>query len=384
MIAIPWLVLDRTGSAAAAGLLGALVSLPGIVVSPFVGALIDRVGRRKVSIYADVLSAVSVLLFVVVDRVSSLTYTWIAVLAVLGAVFDPAGHTARKALIPDAAGASSINLESANSRHEGLFAVGWAIGPSVGAVLIKFVGPVDALFATSFLFVVASVSVMLMRVHDAGQQSRDADSHAETFWRSTVAGFRVLHADRALFSLTLIFMFTSAVYMPIEMVLLPVHFERLGNAGGLGATMTGLAAGLMVGAFSYGLIARRFSRFTILRGVMIGVAVAAAPMAALPPTPVFIVIGFSMGMLWGPFNPLWNTLIQNRVPAEMQGRVYGVQMSALYAAPPLGQLVVGLAVEQFGLQQTFVVIAALFVAVALLTVSLRSLRDLNTDTISNS
>jgi len=61
-----------------------------------------------------------------------------------------------------------------------------------------------------------------------------------------------------------------------------------------------------------------------------------------------------------------------------------VQMSALYAAPPLGQLVVGLAVEQFGLQQTFVVIAALFVAVALLTVSLRSLRDLNTDTISTS
>ncbi|MEY3818140.1 MAG: Transrane secretion effector, partial [Actinomycetota bacterium] len=41
-------MLDRTGSAAAAGLLGALVSLPGIVVSPFVGALIDRVGRRKV------------------------------------------------------------------------------------------------------------------------------------------------------------------------------------------------------------------------------------------------------------------------------------------------------------------------------------------------
>jgi HAMP domain-containing protein len=43
-----------------------------------------------------------------------------------------------------------------------------------------------------------------------------------------------------------------------------------------------------------------------------------------------------------------------------------------------------LAVEQFGLQQTFVVIAALFVAVALLTVSLRSLRDLNTDTVSTS
>ena len=95
MIAVPWLVLNRTGSPSAAGLLGALVSLPGIVVSPFVGTMIDRIGRRKVSIYADVLSAISVLLFVVVDRVGSLTYAWIAALAVLGAVFDPAGHTAR-------------------------------------------------------------------------------------------------------------------------------------------------------------------------------------------------------------------------------------------------------------------------------------------------
>ena len=174
-------------------------------------------------------------------------------------------------------------------------------------------------------------------------------------------------------------MFTSAVYMPIEMVILPVHFERLGNAGGLGATMTALASGMVLGAFSYGAIARRFSRYAILCGVMIGVAVAVVPMVWLPPTFVFVGAGFLMGAIWGPFNPLWNTLIQSRVPAEMQGRVYGVQMSALYAAPPIGQVVVGLAVEGFGLQQTFSVIAALFVAVALLTLSLPALRDLSHD-----
>ncbi len=37
MIAVPWLVLELTGSLSAAGLLGALVMLPGIVVSPFIG-----------------------------------------------------------------------------------------------------------------------------------------------------------------------------------------------------------------------------------------------------------------------------------------------------------------------------------------------------------
>ncbi|NCU87080.1 MAG: MFS transporter [Actinobacteria bacterium] len=377
MIAVPWLVLDLTGSPAAAGLLGALVMLPGIVVSPFIGTMIDRIGRRKVSIYADVLSAVSVLLFVLVDRVGELTYIWVVLLAVLGAVFDPAGHTARKALIPNAAAASSISLETANSRHEGLFAVGWAIGPAIGAALIKLVGPVDAMLATSFLFFVASISVMLMRIVDSASETRDQNMPHENFWQATVAGFRALHADRALFSLTIIFMFTSAVYMPIEMVILPVHFERLGDAGGLGATMTALASGMVLGAFSFGAIARRFSRFAILGGVMIGVAFAVMPMVWLPPTFVFVIAGFLMGAIWGPFNPLWNTLIQSRVPTEMQGRVYGVQMSALYAAPPIGQVVVGLAVESFGLQQTFAVCAALFIAVALLTLSLPALRDLS-------
>jgi hypothetical protein len=57
-------------------------------------------------------------------------------------------------------------------------------------------------------------------------------------------------------------------------------------------------------------------------------------------------------------------------------------MSALYAAPPIGQVIVGLAVEGFGLQQTFAVIAVLFVVVALLTISLPALRDLSHDNLN--
>ena len=110
MITVPWLVLELTDSPSAAGLLGALASLPGIIVSPFLGTMIDRIGRRKVSIYADVLSAISVLLFVLVDRVSELTYIWVVLIAVLGAVFDPAGFTARKSLIPNAAAAASMSV----------------------------------------------------------------------------------------------------------------------------------------------------------------------------------------------------------------------------------------------------------------------------------
>jgi MFS family permease len=63
---------------------------------------------------------------------------------------------------------------------------------------------------------------------------------------------------------------------------------------------------------------------------------------------------------WGPFNPLWNSIVQKRVAPEMQGRVYGLQMSLLYAAPPLGQLIVGACVDAYGLQPTFVGVMVLF------------------------
>ena len=84
MITLPWLVLETTGSAGKAGVLAALSAIPGVIVSPIIGGLIDRVGRRAVSIFSDVMSALSVLLFVVVDQVGELTYPWIVAIAVLG------------------------------------------------------------------------------------------------------------------------------------------------------------------------------------------------------------------------------------------------------------------------------------------------------------
>ena len=127
MIVIPWLVLQRTGSAAYAGLVVAAASLPGIAVAPLVGAAVDRFGRRVVSIVSDALSALSVAAFPLVALTQELTLTWILALAVLGATFDPAGYTARKALLPDVSTASRYPLDRLNGLHEGISA--WA-GPS--------------------------------------------------------------------------------------------------------------------------------------------------------------------------------------------------------------------------------------------------------------
>ncbi|MFA5774500.1 MAG: MFS transporter, partial [Ilumatobacteraceae bacterium] len=247
LIVIPWLVLDRTGSPIAAGTVAALSALPGIFVSPFIGVVIDRLGRRLVSIGADIFSAISVLLFPVVDAVGDLTFGIILALAVLGAIFDPAGYTARKALIPDSASASGIDIGFANGIHEGLFGAGFVIGPALGAVLISTIGAVHALIAAGAMFGIASVSIVLMRVTDSGQVVRFASASRESFSQSMLGGLRVLRFDRALLAMTIMVMLLSAVYMPTETIILPVYFESINDASSFGLTMSALATGAMLG-----------------------------------------------------------------------------------------------------------------------------------------
>lgn len=382
LIVIPWLVLDRTGSAIAAGTAAAMSALPGIFVSPLIGAVIDRLGRRQVSIGADIFSAISVLFFPIVDAVGDLTFGVILTLATLGAIFDPAGYTARKALIPDSALASGIDIRAANGVHEGFFAIGFVIGPALGAVLIATIGPVNALIGAGAMFGVAAMSVAFMRVTDSGQMARGNSTHHESFVRSMVNGLRVLRHDRALFTMTIMLMLLSAIYTPTEAVVLPVHFESTSNASGLGLTMSAMATGAMLGAFSFGWIAKHITRYHLLLAIVVGVSIGVVPMSMLPNTTVMVVTAFFFGVAWGPFNPLWNTLVQVRIPADAQGRVYGIQMSLMYASAPAGQLITGVAIEHFGLRPTYHAIAVIFVVFAVTVFALPVLRDLNNDRIT--
>ena len=361
MITVPWIVLELTGSAAKAGLLAALSSLPGIFVSPVVGGLIDRFGRRAISMFSDVMSMISVLMFLVINAVGDLTYSWILIIAVLGACFDPAGYTARKALIPNAATASGIEIDSANGRHEGIFAIGWMVGPAIGSACIKWSGPMLAFAVTAVMFAAATIAVSLMNVDDEhGKTVAHHEDGHESFFASLREGFHALTRDKPLFALAIGFMFLSGLYMPIDTVIFPTYFESINNATGLGALFASLAAGMVIGSFAYGRLAARFSASALLRIVMIVSTASLMPMVILPPTWLFVVLGFFAGLSWGPFNPLWNSIVQKRVQPELQGRVYGLQMSLLYAAPPLGQLIVGACVDHFGLQPTFVVVMAVF------------------------
>ena len=376
LIIIPWLVLEQTESAAAAGLVAALSTIPAVIVVPAVGVAIDRVGRKPISVLSDIASAVSVFAFPVVGWLVGLDLAWILVLAIVGASLDPAGYTARKSLIVDAARAGGVRLEALNGVHEALFAVGWTVGPLVGAGLIATMGAEQAMWIPGGLFVIAAACIWAMRVGDAGQESRilaGSDTGAVGLTRGLVA----LWSDKALRTLTIALMVLAGVYLPTESVILPVYFESLGQPKGLGLVIAGLAGGTVLGALSYGWLSKRWTHFQIIRAALIGTAISVIPMSFLPPLPLLVVFGLVLGLSWGPMEPLLNTLVQARIPAHEQGRVFSIQLTAFYVFPPMVMLATGAASEQWGVRPVYPVLAAVLVVTLMVTLSLSAIRDVD-------
>lgn len=375
MITIPWLILEQTGSPAFAGLVAAISALPGLLISPIGGWLVDHVGRRAVSIGADLLSSISVMAFPVVAMTMGLSNTSIILLAVIGGIFDPAGYTARKTLLADVSKASDIQLNRLNGIHEGFMGIGWIAGPAIGAGLISTVGAVNSFWASAALFITAALAIAFLRVGNLGKEARElAEKMGDVADRSIRIGFQVLWNDKLLRTLTISILIIAAVYLPTEAVVLPTYFEGLDNPAGLGLVISALAAGSAMGSFGYGWISARLSRRSLVRTTLIGTAASIVPMAFLPALPWLIVCAFFLGLSWGPFTPLISTLIQQRVPADQQGRVFGVQTAVFYAAPPLGMVGAGLSVESFGVSATYLFLAATLATTSLLALLTKSLR----------
>jgi MFS family permease len=378
MVTIPWLVLNSTGLASAAGIVAALSALPALIVTPLVGYAVDRFGRRRMSIIADLASAVSVIAFPILAIFTDLSFALILTLAVLGAAIDPAGYTARKSIIPDAATASGVDRDSLNGLHEGLFALGWTIGPLIGALSIATFGPINSFWIPGALFIFAAVCILALRVGDAGQDAR-AESSAihKNFWREATQGFAVLWRDPYLRTITIAMIFLAGVYLPTESLVLPFYFEATDNALGLGIVISAMAAGGVLGAFSFGFLSRRLTYKAIARLVLIGTIVALIPMSLLPPLPVIAGFGFLLGLAWGPMNPLINSLVQTRVQPDVQGRVFAVQLSLFYAFPPIAMLITGFAIDGAGVEVVYPILALLVTVGSILTLSTKAMRTLD-------
>jgi MFS transporter, DHA3 family, macrolide efflux protein len=355
-IALPWLALEITGSAAMAGAVVALTAIPGLFLSPILGTIVDRIGRKVSAIISEGLSAFAILLIPVVHSFLEIGFVLLVLLAMARAIVNPAGSTARKSIIPDIAGPARISLERANSIHEAVFATGFAIGPAVGAFFIALIGPYDVFIVVALFSALSSISAMMI---NTVEHRGDGVSETGSLLQDTALGIKTILKTPAVL-LGMSFVLTLAmIYLPTEMVILPAHFNALDYATGLGILISTMAGASVLGALLFETLQKYLSYSTILKFGFIGLGLSVLVMSFIPPMPIMLAAGAVLGFSWGPLMPMLNTVIQRVIPENMRGRVFGIEMTIWGAGPMLTAVGVGLAVDAVGVQPVYLFLAIL-------------------------
>ncbi|CAJ1580795.1 MFS transporter [[Mycobacterium] wendilense] len=378
IIAFPWLVLQRNGSAMEASVVALAATLPLLVATLFAGTAVDYLGRRRVSMLSDLLSALSVATVPVVALsfgVEAVNVAVLATLAAFGAFFDPAGMTARETMLPEAATQAGWTLDKANSGYEAVFNLAYIVGPGIGGVLIATIGGINTMWVTAGAFAASMALIGALRLEGAG--APDRTQLPEQVWAGIVEGLRFVWNLRVLRTLALIDLAVVGLYMPMEAVLFPKYFTDRDEPAQLGWVLMALSVGGLVGALGYAVTSRFMSRRATMIAAVLTLGVTMTVIAVLPPLPVILVMAALGGLAYGPIQPIYNYVMQTRAPQHLRGRVVGVMGSLAYAAGPVGLIVAGPLADGAGLQVTFLALSIPMIVIGVVAVFLPSLRELD-------
>jgi MFS family permease len=375
-VAIPWLVLETTGSSAQAGIVLGLSGLSVIFTAPLIGGLIAILGARPVSVWADIISGTSVLLFPIIGTLFGLNIASLLVIAIFGAMFDPAGGTARKSLIQPVVEKEGLSLTKFNGTYEAVATIGTVIGPTAAALAISIIGVNATFYVIAVVFVFASATASLIPVITVRGDKGKVFSVSNVVGETRL-GVSTLWRDKPLMSLVGLYTMLTAIYMPVESIVLSRYFQDLDEPQTLGFVLSAMSVGIVIGALQFHRAVRILSprNLVVISMSLIGAAVCG--MAFLPGAIAFIGLGLALGLAFGPVSPLTNYLVQRRVPQHLHGPVFGTQFSLTHLALPAGTLALGLIVQSVSIAPLLFVIGALFIAVTLLVGFFGPLRGLS-------
>ncbi|MDT7758424.1 MAG: hypothetical protein QOH27_4322 [Mycobacterium sp.] len=377
IVAFPWLVLQHNGSALDASIVAMAGTLPLLVATLIAGAAVDYLGRRRVSMISDGLSALAVAAVPVIALsfgVGAINVAVLAGLAALGAFFDPAGMTARETMLPEAATRAEWTLDHANSVYEAVFNLAYIVGPGIGGLLIATLGGINTMWVTAGAFLLSISAVAVLRLEGAGTPNRE---HLPHVWAGIVEGLKFVWHTPVLRTLAFIDLAATGLYMPMESVLFPKYFTDRNEPAQLGWVLVALSVGGLIGALGYAVWSKYSNRRTIMLIAVLVLGVAMTVIAFLPPLPVILVLCAIVGLVYGPMAPIYNYVMQTGAPSHLRGRVVGVMGSLAYAAGPLGLVVAGPLADAAGLHVTFLALSLPMLLLGVVAIFLPALRHLD-------
>jgi len=365
-----WLALELTGSPVAVGTIFAVRNLPRLLFGVPIGALSDRMDRRRMLQGVNLLGAVMALAAAGLGLTGNLTFVGLLVVAFLEGAFDTVESTLGRTLVYDlVGGGEAVNgmaLEQLGNRGVG------AAGSVAAGVLLAWYGSAAPFLCMSIAFV-GAVAVLTLIPQDLRSPTRHTslpDAPARRAGEpsrlgTALKGFALLWRNPAVLLLAAIgagaeiFAFSSEALLPsFARDILEVGETGLGNL--TAARQIGGVAGLLTLA---GLSTRlRPGKLLLWMCGLFAVALIAFAGSASYALSLFLMLG--IGVAWAALDVLLPKLVQDRVPDGERGAAVGI-WNLSRGTGPLGSLETGAVAAALGAPVAQVINAGVFLVVVI-------------------
>ncbi|CAN5698395.1 macrolide resistance MFS transporter Mrx(A) [soil metagenome] len=379
-LAIPWFVLETTGSAARTGLVGAATFIPQIIAMILGGALVDRLSRKWMSIVADCASGITVALIPTFYFTIGLPFWLLLVLVFLGAILDTPGRSARNAMTPNLSKMAGLSLERTNSVSASAGGAAELVGPALAGLLIAWLGPRLVLYLDAVSFAISAMLTLLwvpnILVERVIRTSYIADVRE---------GFQYLRSQRLLITLMVAAAVANFFAAPLGSVLLPIWvFDNNRSASSLGFIFSAFGGGILLGSLAFASLAQRLYRRSLLVLYFVGAGIPLAFFGAASSIVIGIGLAFVAGLSIGGIGPLLGTATMECIPENLRGRVGGATGSVSMSAAPLGLLIAGPLTGWIGVNPVFFVCGSALAIVGLWFLTQPVIYEMNAIDVRNS
>jgi MFS family permease len=362
-IAIPWFVLQTTGSATQTGITGFFTILPVVIAGLLGGTLIDRLGYKRTSIIADIASGLTVALIPVFYFTVGLPFWLLMVFVFLGALLDAPGSTARASMIPELAEKAKMPIERAASLNQIVERGSRLVGAPLAGLLIAFMGTANVLWFDAISFF---VSAGIVAVLVAAPKIKSKQVQRGKYLQETFDGFRSIRKDTVILAIVIVVMITNFLDAGWGGVIEPYYVKVIfGSPVSLGILIAASGAGSVVGALVFAAIGHRLPRLLTFAAGFTLTALRFFLFAFYLPFPVLVIGLFIASIGSGPLNPIIDSVAYERIPTGMRGRIFGAIQAGAWIAMPLGVLLGGVLTEIVGLAPLLFGMGAIYLATTL-------------------
>ena len=330
-----WLVYRLTGSQLSLGLVTFAGFIPVLLLSLFMGVVVDRVSRRRLLLLTQSWFLLLALALAVLTFLGIVQYRHIIVLALLFGIGNALDMPARQAFNLDMV--EHDDLFNAIALNSSVFNGARIIGPAIGGLVIASWGEGTAfgLNAVSFLAVIAGLLMMSLPPFQRPAQR-------DTGLGDLKRGLAYLVGDRQVLGLVTMVAAFSLIGFPYA-VLLPVFAQDVLRIGveGYGILMGAQGVGALAAALSLAILGDRRPKGRLL-WLSRWMLVAAVALLGFSRTTALSMLALALaGFALISQLAVTNTLIQLAVPDDLRGRVLSAYTWALGGFWPLGALLIG-------------------------------------------